>query len=290
MDFIKQFRHTFSQTTPEPEQLALAIAGLAFPTLDMQKYLAQLDEMAESARRTLFNVAPGKGRASCFLQIINQQLGFTGNRDDYYDPNNSFLNIVLERRTGLPIMLSLVCMAIGRRINVDIAGIGFPGHFMVRYQDVAGVWLLDPFNGAVLDRTEATAYLSRIFAQPIQLTPDAYAAVTPVALAHRILNNLRGVYLSQRNFGMAARVIDYMLVFTPLEAEVWRERGLLHHYAEEWDAAARDLHRYFFLTGQLTALLDLKKDEGLGTATRKAEDRQLLDLFQKIEEIRRQIN
>ena len=290
MDFIKQFTHELTQASPEPERLALAIAGLAFPTLDPAKYLAQLDEMAEIARRTLFDAAPGKARAIHFLHIINQQLGFTGNREHYYDPNNSFFNVVLEQRTGLPIMLSLVCIAIGRRLHVDIAGIGFPGHFMARYRDETGVWLLDPFNGAVLDRTEAADYLSRIFAQPIQLAPDAYEAVKPVALAQRILNNLRGIYLSQREFGMAARVIDYMLIFAPLDATAWRERGLLHHYNDHWDAAAHDLRRYFFLIGQAGLTLGLEKKAATDSATLAPQDRQLLDIFQKIEETRRRIN
>src|SRR4051794_5445763 len=106
MNFVEQFARELKRAKPEPERLALAIAGLTDPALDTAVYLAQLDEMAETLRQTLFNNAPGHARALHFLHMINDHFGFTGNRDNYYEPNNSFLNVVLERRTGLPIMLS----------------------------------------------------------------------------------------------------------------------------------------------------------------------------------------
>ncbi len=289
MNFVKEFTRELQRRNPAPEQLALAIAGLAYPLLDIDHYLAQLDQMAETVQRTLFSQSPGKARAVHFLQVINEQLGFTGNRDNYYEPENSFLNVVLERRQGLPIMLSLVCIVIGRRINLDIAGIGFPGHFMARYQDEAGIWLLDPFNGTVLDREEAADYLSGIFAQPITLAPDAYTAVSAIAVAQRILNNLRGVYLSRRDFVMAARVMDYLLLVDPANALLWRDRGILHHSSEHWEAASRDLRHYFFLTGQLTLAFEQEKPAEV-VAKPDPQDRQVLDIFWRVEEIRRQIN
>lgn len=289
MDFVKQFTKELKRNDPVLEQLALAIAGLAYPELDSDHYLAQLDEMAEIVQRSLFSIAPGKGRAIQFLHMINERLGFTGNRDNYYDPENSFLNIVLERRQGLPIMLSLVCMVIGRRINLDIAGIGFPGHFMARYQDEAGIWLLDPFNGAVLEHEDAADYLARIFSQPIVLNPDAYEAVSTPAVAQRILNNLRSIYLNQRDFVMAARVMDYLLVLDPTNAILWRDRGILHQSNEHWEAAARDLRHYFFLTGQLMLAFEQGKIEDT-VAKPDPQDRQVIDIFRRIEETRRQIN
>ncbi len=289
MDFVKQFTQELKRSNPVPEQLALAIAGLAYPSLDIEQYLMQLDEMAQIVQRSLDSVPLGKERAIHFLHMINEQLGFTGNRDNYYEPENSFLNIVLERRQGLPIMLSLVCMVIGRRINIDIAGIGFPGHFMARYQDEAGIWILDPFNGAVLDHEEAADYLSRIFSQPIKLAPDAYEAVSIPVVAQRILNNLRGIYLNKRDFVMAARVMDYLLVLEPTNALLWRDRGILHQSNADWEAAARDLRHYFFLTGQLMVAFEQGKPEDTA-AKPNPQDRQVIDIFRRIEETRRQIN
>ncbi len=290
MNFIQQFAKELQQSMPQPERLALAVAGLAYPTLDAEHYLTQLDEMAAVVQRSLFAAPAGQARALCLLDAINQQLGFTGNRDNYYDPENSFLNRVIERRTGLPIMLSLICIAIGRRLHVDVSGIGLPGHFMARYQDEAGVWLLDPFHGQVLNQADAAIYLSNIFAQPINLPTDAYTAVTASALAQRILQNLRAVYLNQRNFTMTARVMDYLIILAPANPPLWRDRGLLHHYSQQWETAARDLRRYFFLTGNFITAMGWEKDSKPPVETFDQQDRQVLDIFQQVEKMRHRIN
>ena len=290
MNFVEQFAKELQRPTPEPERLALAIAGLAYPTLNPGSYLAQLDEMAAVVQHALLASPPGQVRAIRFLDAINEQLGFTGNRDNYYDPENSFLNRVMERRVGLPIMLSLICMAIGRRLDLDVSGIGLPGHFMARYRDEAGVWLLDPFHGQVLNQADAAIYLSDIFAQPINLPTDAYTAVTASALAQRILQNLRGVYLNQRDFAMTARVMDYLLVLAPSNPLLWRDRGLLHHYSQQWEPAARDLRRYFFLTGHFIAAMGWEKESKPPVGTFDQQDRQVLDIFQQVEKMRHRIN
>ncbi|MDQ3247782.1 MAG: transglutaminase-like domain-containing protein [Chloroflexota bacterium] len=290
MNFLRQFSQALKQPDPAPERLALLIAGMAFPTLDVDAYLAQLDQLAAAVQRTLLATPPGRMRAEHFLQVVNDSLGFTGNRDNYYEPANSFLNRVLDQRTGLPIMLSLLCMAIGRRIGLDITGIGFPGHFVARYRDERGVWLLDPFHGQVLNPADAADYLSTLFAQPITLAPEAYATLSAAALAQRILNNLRNVYLSQRNFGMAVAVMDYLLVLVPKHAPFWRERGLLHHHTDNWEAASHDLRRYFFLAGQWMLAMGQEKNGELVAATLSNQDRQLLLIFHQIEAASRRIN
>jgi regulator of sirC expression with transglutaminase-like and TPR domain len=234
MDFINLFTRELKRDSPAPELLALAIAGLAHPALDIASYLGQLDKLAERMARTLFAVPAGRPRAEHFLHVLNHELGFVGNRDNYYEPANSFLNEVLDRRTGLPIMLSLLCLAIGRRIDLDITGVGYPGHFMARYADDQGAWLLDPFHGEVLEVEAAAAYLTQIFQRPVTLMPDAHMAVSTAALTQRILNNLRNVYLSRGDYALAARVVDYLLILTPSHDNLWQERGMLHYYCEQW--------------------------------------------------------
>jgi regulator of sirC expression with transglutaminase-like and TPR domain len=231
-----------------------------------------------------------KERARLFLELFNGELGFRGNREHYYAADNSFLNCVLERRVGLPIMLSLLCMVLGQRMGLDIVGIGFPGHFMARYRDALGTWLLDPFNGQVLDADQATAYLAGILGQSITLSPDAYEAVSPVALAHRILLNLRNVYLGNRDHLSAVRVADYLLVLTPENPALWQERGLLHYYTENWEAAAHDLRRYFFLAGCLWLALGHQPNGDAVAASLDPQTQQLIGLYRQIEETRRRIN
>jgi regulator of sirC expression with transglutaminase-like and TPR domain len=286
-DFLRHFRHELQRPTPQVERLALAIAGMAEPELEIDVYLAELDQLADYVAKTLGDAQPGRVRAARFLHIINHELGFTGNRDDYYDPLNSFLPVVLRQRTGLPIMLSLVCMAIGRRIGLEVEGVGFPGHFMARYRDAAGAWLLDPFNGAVVECSEADRYLSQIFHRPVALPAQMHEAVSAPALAHRILNNLRNVYLSRNDYAHAAQVLDYLLILVPTQAEFWQERGVLHFHDEQWELAARDLKRYFYLQGRL--MLALGQDDQTQVQL-EAQEEHLLALFHQIEATRRRLN
>jgi regulator of sirC expression with transglutaminase-like and TPR domain len=287
MDFVRHFRQELLRPTPRPEHLALAIAGIAEPALDMEHYLRQLDELAHVVRVALGEGAPGRARAEHFLQIITQDLGFVGNRDNYYDPANSFLPAVLRERTGLPIMLSLVCMAIGRRIGLVIDGVGFPGHFMARYRDEAGAWLLDPFNGEVVECSDADLYLSQIFQRPVAVPAQMHEAVSAPALAHRILNNLRNVYLNRGDYVHAAQVLDYLLELAPAQAEFWQERGLMHFHNEQWELATYDLKRYFYLQGRLMLALGQEDQTEIEL---DAQEQQLLTVFRQIQELRRRLN
>jgi regulator of sirC expression with transglutaminase-like and TPR domain len=290
INFVHQFAQSLRDPDTAPERLALAIAGMAFPTLDMAVDLQEIDRLAAVMRQRLADMAPGRVRAVRFLDVLNRELGFIGNREEYYDPANSFLNVVLRQRMGLPIMLSLLCVAIGRRIDLDIVGVGFPGHFMARYQDEVGAWLLDPFNGEVVDYPDADGYLSRIFQRPVTLPADVYEAISAPALAHRILNNLRNVYLSRGDYVMAARVMEYLLVLAPLRADFWHERGLLYYYSQEWEKAAFDLKRYFFLTGQLLVALGHAPAGEPDHTTEDEQQHETIKIFRQIEETRQRIN
>jgi regulator of sirC expression with transglutaminase-like and TPR domain len=290
MNHVQRFARELQRQNPAPERLALAIAGMAFPELDVGVALDQLATMADHMRRALVGTPPGQARARRFIDVLTHDLGFTGNRDNYYEPANSFLNVVLDQRTGLPIMLSLVCMAMARQLDLDIVGVGFPGHFMARYSDTAGSWLLDPFNGEVVECADADTYLSHLFQRPVTLPPEMHEAVSTVALTQRILNNLRNVYLSRGEYLMAAAVIDYLLVLAPASADLWQERGLLHFYSERWEKAAHDLKRYFFLRGQYLLALGHDPEADAVLATLAPHHRQLLDIFKQIEETRRRLN
>lgn len=290
MNFLERFRRELTHREPKPETLALTIAGMAYPGLDIEEQLVQLDQLATVVQRALYGIPPGYERAARFIDVLHYDLGFTGNREYYYDPDNSYFNVVLRRRMGLPIMLGLLCIAIGRRLQLDISGLGFPGHFMVRYQDQAGSWLLDPFHNQVMGLDAAASYLAGIFERPITLSSDMFEPVTAVALAQRILNNLRNVYLSQKNFAMTLQVLDYLLLVTPQEAVLWQEKGILHYQADEWEAASYYLRRYFFLAGQYLLAYGHEKNADLAQATLHPNDHQLLEVFQQVEEMRRRIN
>ncbi len=194
----------------------------------------------------------GGARALALVQAMRLDLGMRGNTEHYYEAANSYLNIVMERRTGLPIMLSLVLVAMGRRLGLAVDGVGFPGHFMARYEDEEGVWFLDPFHGAVMTPDDIPAYFVKLYGQSsVVLDASHFAPIAPPAWASRILNNLHAVYLNTGELDMLAKVLPLMLVLEPQRQEFWQELGLVEYRLGELGNAARALRHYFFLLGHL---------------------------------------
>lgn len=301
---LQLFEREAAKVDAAPERLALYIAGMAYPTLNIESELLRLDQLARRAARSLADTPPGETRATQFLSIINDEFEFDGNHHDYYDVRNSFLNEVLDRKLGLPITLSVVCIAIGRRLHesgldLQIHGLGLPNHFMVRYKDSAGIWLLDPFNGAVLVPNDAGAYLARMSddfwdGREVTIPPELLHPISAPMLAYRILNNLRVVYLHQERLKSVMWVLDFMLALAPDDITLWRERGLLHYQSERWDLAERDLRRYFFLKNKiLVSFLHaehsiVEHDEEIDQLSQ--EDQNLLYVLHDIEQILSRIN
>lgn len=254
MQVFEQFRRHLAEPGVGAEVLALDIARIGQHDLDGAIYLGEIDRLAEVVDRHLSPEAQGFAAASQFLEIITHDLGFHGNRTDYYDPRNSMLDQVLHRRTGLPIMLCLLCIAIGQRVDRQIEGMGFPHHFMARYTDAAGAWLLDPFYNAVVETEHAEVYLARIVGRPIQLGPHFFQPVGAMELAARILNNLRAAYMSHPDAERLRRVLTFQTILAPDQPQFWRERAVLSFHMQEWEEAAHDLRHYFFLLGALPFL------------------------------------
>ncbi|MBI3959468.1 MAG: transglutaminase family protein [Chloroflexi bacterium] len=245
-DHLRDFARELESETAQPERLALHIGGLVEPNLDILHYLAGLDALADEAEDRLLPGLRGGDLLHALLHVLGEQMGFQGNLGNYYDPGNSFLHLVIEKRRGLPITLSLLYMAVARRMGIRLDGMGFPAHFMLRYQDNLGSWLLDPFHRGVVQEADAAAYLTDVFRQPVQLhSAVAEYAVSSRMLLLRLLNNLRNVYLSNNIFHQALAVLDYMVLVEPDEPELWRDRGLLHIQNGEMLAAESDLRRYF---------------------------------------------
>lgn len=290
MNTFSLFERHLQEPGVTPEELALDVARIAYPRLEVEPYLATLDTLADYVGRRLVPEVPGHDAAAMFLRIITEDLAFHGNREDYYDPRNSLLNEVLERRIGLPVMLCLLCMALGRRLNLQVDGMGFPNHFMARYRDTAGVWLLDPFNGAVVEMHAAEAYLSSVLGRPVQLSPEALRPVSTQDLTLRILNNLRGAYLMRQDTDHALAVMGYQLLILPREPVLWRERAVLHYRTARWEQAARDLRRYFFLIGALPYLFPDEVQSAFNLPALAEEDRNLVGMHRQIAGLLNRLN
>lgn len=287
---LTQFQRHLHTPGVEAEVLALDIARIADPGLNAAHYLKMLDRLADEMRTHIVPSARGRTAAERFLKAVTADLGFCGNREDYYDPANSLLDRVLDRRIGLPIMLCLVCMAIGRRLGLRVDGLGFPHHFMARYSDSEGAWLLDPFNGVVLELEEAAAHLSRLLRRPIQLAPRFLEPVSPVELAARILNNLRAAYMTHPDPERLLLVLEHQSVLEPSQPLLWRERAVLHYRLQQWEEAAYDLRRYFYLLGALPHLFP-EEVRGLYTLPELAtDDHSLLTMHHHIAEILNRVN
>jgi regulator of sirC expression with transglutaminase-like and TPR domain len=223
---------------------ALAIARWEYPRLDTDAYLERLDGLAravDGVRR-----APDPlGRLHRLREYLFVEQGFAGNRDDYYDPRNSFLNDVLDRRQGIPITLSLVLMEVGKRLGLAIEGIGLPGHFIAGARLDDSQILLDPFNGgALVTPEECEELVGGVVGRPVTLLPEHYAPVSGRQLLTRMLANLKGAYWQRQEWDRVVGAIDRLLVLDPKAAGEWRDRGVAWSNLGEVRRGLGDWERY----------------------------------------------
>ncbi|WP_404784722.1 SirB1 family protein [Altericista sp. CCNU0014] len=226
-------------------EAALYIALEEYPDLEIQPYLQRLDAMAEEVARQL----PPDPYPLKILQTIDrylfETLGFYGNERDYYDPRNSFLNEVLDRRTGIPITLSLVYLEIARRIGFPMTGINFPGHFLIRPdREDMELWV-DPFHqGEILFPEDCKKRLETIYQQPVELRPEFFEPISPQQFLVRMLNNLKHIYLNRGDLHKCLAASEQILLVDPDAAMERRDRGVLYYQLGRWVEARQDLEDY----------------------------------------------
>jgi len=235
---------------------ALAIASVEYPRLDPRVWLDRLEAFGEAALALVAREAGVEGPLHARVDAVNLclfgELGFRGNRDRYGDIRNSCLNQVIERRTGIPITLSVVYMDVARRAGLRVEGVNFPGHFLVRVRDAAHVassagLLVDPFNeGAILTEQDCRELLGR-HAEPVAFSPDLLARATRRQMFQRMLVNLKRLYVQHRSFPQAKVVTDALLALSPGSLDELRDRGLLAYHLHEYSSALRDLEEYLRL-------------------------------------------
>ncbi len=223
---------------------ALLIARERYPDLDIDAYVAKLDELAEAIRAKLKPSASPPKILEAMNAHLFEDLGFYGNADEYYDPANSFLNEVIDRRTGIPITLSVVYMEVAKRMGLELRGVGLPGHFLVKYARREGEVVIDPFGGgAVLSARELRERITHGGGSP-ELASRYLAAVTKRQIVTRMLNNLKQIYVSSRAFDDALGIIELILAVNPWDLDEIRDRGLVHAQRNAYAEALRDLETY----------------------------------------------
>jgi regulator of sirC expression with transglutaminase-like and TPR domain len=206
-------------------ELALRLAADEYPGLDVDAHLGELAGMAHEAKRYLRGGLEARVRGLC--RYLFHDCGFRGNVQDYYDPRNSYLNEVLDRRTGLPITLSLVAVAVGTRAGLDVAGVGLPGHFVAKAVGDGEEVLFDPFHGGrLLSRDQCELLVEQVTGEPFEADAESLRRVAAGPFVLRMLTNLKGSYLRRGDFARAVRVIQRLRQLDPSDAVQQRDLGV----------------------------------------------------------------
>lgn len=238
----------------ELARACLLIAQDAYPALDVERYLGELESMALRLRARLKNAGGIEPRVIALNEFLFEEQGYWGNTDDYYDPRNSYLNDVIDRKTGIPITLSILYMELGRRIGLPLEGISFPGHFLVRLRMRGGMLILDPFSGgAPQTEDDLRQRLKRVIPEGAA-ADDVSVAELPLdqflepasnrQILSRLLRNLKGIYRETDKPERLLQVLDRMLVVSPDAAGELRDRGFVYQRLECWRPALKDLTDY----------------------------------------------
>jgi regulator of sirC expression with transglutaminase-like and TPR domain len=244
---------------------ALLIARIEYPTLDVRPYLTQLDTLGREASQRVVGVSPRANaparvdpeRHAAVLalnQFLFDELRFTGNSARYQDPRNSFLNEVLERRTGIPISLSVVYMEVARRAGLEIEGVNFPGHFLLRCPartelGYSADLIIDAFHGgAILSEDACRVLLRRSEGDDSMLERHLSGHATKRQILARMLVNLKQLYVQMSSFPQALEVTELLLAIEPTATHELRDRGLIAYHLNDLSAALRDLQTYLALT------------------------------------------
>jgi regulator of sirC expression with transglutaminase-like and TPR domain len=249
-------------------QAALVIARIEYPRLDVDAYLGRLDALGEFARRAIqshIDTTDDASPLSCIRGVnayLFEELRFHGNRDKYEDPRNSCLNEVLDRRTGIPITISLVYLEVARRAGIEMDGVNFPGHFLVRCSEhdtrrSQGL-IIDPFHGgALLSEQKCRVLLQRHVGSDVAFSRSLLAPANRSQIVVRMLLNLKRLYVHMRSFPQAREVAELLVAMMPSALSELRDRGLLAYHLNDVTGALRDLHTYLKLAG----MSELDKDE-----------------------------
>ncbi|MBA3928923.1 regulator of sirC expression with transglutaminase-like and TPR domain [Pseudoxanthomonas japonensis] len=233
-------------------ETALLIARDEYPDLDADLYDTLVQSHAEHLRHEIATIDPWPLKMAAINRHLFDELGYTGNHDEYYDPRNSYLNQVFERRLGNPVSLAMVQIEVARRLGVPLDGVSFPGHFLVRLPVDDGLLVMDPFNGGRplgVDelRERAKPHLGGDVPDDAALLHILNPA-SPRAILVRTLRNLHGLYAEREEWDRAARSADRVLKLTPDQPDALRDRGLAYLKMAYKAGAQRDLARYLHLS------------------------------------------
>lgn len=238
------------ETAIDLAEATLLIAKEEYPDLDVAAYLARFDDMGADVRMLAGPVQDPRHLIADLSEYLFRRLGFRGNAENYYDPRNSFLNEVLDRRIGIPITLSAVYLEVARRVGLRVHGVGMPGHFLVKYvgpcegEEI----VIDPFGGGrIVSPADCQRILDRVFDGKRSFDPSMLAIVGTRHILTRMLTNLKVSYFNEEQYDKALSIVERLLILHPQNACEIRDRGLLSCQLRRYADAVADLERYLRL-------------------------------------------
>jgi regulator of sirC expression with transglutaminase-like and TPR domain len=260
----RDFRGLLAQQIQRPDaeleldRSALYMAGEEYPWLDVEGYLNQLEEMAPAVRSKAGNTRNRRRLMEALNHHLFDHLRFAGNKGDYDNPENSFLNRVLDTHVGIPITLSLLYLELGRRLGISCHGIGLPRRFLVRLEEL-GLYL-DPFNGGQLISVADCSRLAQDAFGPYMPWREEYlSSYSKHDVLFRMLNNLKRIYMRRREYARSVAVLQRMALISPASPFINRELSWCYVNLEEHWAASSHLETYMRATRPSQDALELKR-------------------------------
>jgi len=249
-DPYRDFRQAVDRSEEKIDlgRAALTIALIDYPSLDIPDYLARIDQLAREVTSRLDSEADTYRSLAALNYVLFKRHGFHGNRKDYFDPKNSFLNEVIERKTGIPITLSVLYMEVARRVGLALDGVGFPGHFLVKCVGDADEIVIDPFNGGeIKSREDIDTLLFNLYGGKVLFHSDFLAPSTKKDILKRMLANLKAIYINGNDLVKSLSVLDRLMILDPASAEDARDRGVVYLRLECYAQAREDFETYLRL-------------------------------------------
>jgi regulator of sirC expression with transglutaminase-like and TPR domain len=235
--------------SPEPmldlARAALLVAAESDPQVDVDATLSQFDRWAEELRARIQPDWNNLQKLARLRTFVFDDLGFRGDRNDYFSPSNSLLHEVLERRRGIPLTLAIVMMELGWRVGIPFEGVGFPGHFLVRLAGEPGDLLLDPYTrGMSVHEDDCRRMLMESTGGRVEFDARLLASVGKRQMLTRLLHNLKGAYLRAGDDANALAAVERILILEPQDLDQVRDRGLLLFRMRQYNRALDSLQRY----------------------------------------------
>jgi len=246
-------------------ETAISLAQDEYPDLDVEQVLGDVDQLLARLKRRLPTDASELQRLRALNQFFFRDLGFGGNINDYYDPDNSYLNVVLRTRRGIPITLAVLWLELAVGMGLNARGVAFPGHFMVKVNLPKGQVVIDPFSGQSLSREELVERLEPFrlkssIADEFEVPMGLYLqSAPPREIISRMLRNLQEIHKTQEDWPRLIAVQDRLIVLQPDAWPEYRDRGLAWAAQGEVAHAVADLETYL---GHAEDALDLKAIAG----------------------------